>query len=118
MLVAMSEQDGWRGEADIVAAYRRWRELLRRGWRRYMELLGEAGVLWPEGASEDAAFLEFALPDLPDLYTVEALEAFAPGGATSARGQGREVTESSARRRPSDGIRSSSVQHPSLPSSN
>jgi hypothetical protein len=114
MLVAMSEAESLSREGDLGVAYRRWREMLRRGWRRYVELLGEAGLLWPEGAGDDAALLLFTVPEVPDLDSVVDLATFLPGDAIEAWRSAREVTESSARRRPSDGFCSSSVQHPQL----
>jgi hypothetical protein len=118
MLVVMIDQEPWPADGDMVVAYRRWREMLRSGWRRYVELLTEAGVLWPEGAGDDAARLVPAVPDLPDLTLVADLESLTSGEPEEAEAPGREVTQSSARRRLGDGVRSSSVQHPSLPSSN
>ena len=116
------EEEGWCGAGDLVVAYPRWREVLRRGWRRYMGLLAEAGALWPEGVCDDVGLLgvsdlaDVYRPDLygPDLYRIKDLEALEPSEATAGRGAGREVTESSARRRQSDGVRSPSVQDPSL----
>lgn len=64
--------------------------------------------------NEAESFGVFAGPEIPGLDRVVDLDALLPGEGIEAEGPGREVTESSARRRPSDGVRSSSVQHLSL----